>query len=134
MLRGLPHVNERGEMSHTSYFDLIGGPAVVRSAITILYDRVLADPELAPFFEGMDMNQLRAHQRAFFTSALDGPQVYTGRDLGEAHAHLAITDAAFDRILKHVLDTLADLEVDPGASAAVDQKLQSLRPVIVTTH
>ncbi|MCU1509310.1 MAG: globin [Glaciihabitans sp.] len=115
-----------------SIYEQIGGQAVVKTAVTLFYQRVVTDPLLGKWFVGVDLSALRAHQRAFLAAALDGPNVYAGRDLGEAHAGMHIPDEAFTRLIEHLLTALADLEVDPQAIAAVEQKLEALRSVIVT--
>src|SRR5262245_49676415 len=66
-------------------FDRLGGTVAIDAAVDVFYGRVLADPELAPFFARVDLRHLRAHQRAFLAMALGGPERYRGRDLSDAH-------------------------------------------------
>ena len=47
-----------------SVYDEIGGAPAVKAAVTVFYDRVTADPELAEWFEGVDLKRLKGHQRA----------------------------------------------------------------------
>ncbi|KAL4436913.1 hypothetical protein ABPG75_004052 [Micractinium tetrahymenae] len=42
--------------------DQLGGHEAVEAAVGLFYDKLLADPELAPYFEGMDMRQQRRKQ------------------------------------------------------------------------
>lgn len=113
-------------------YDELGGIDGVRTAVTMLYRRVLADPELAPWFDGIDLDRLKAHQRAFLAAAFGGPQVFGGRDVATAHAGMAITDAAFERIVETLLIALDDLGVDREAVTRVGGRLEDLRPAIVT--
>ena len=113
-------------------YDRLGGPDGVRTAVSVFYQRVVADPELAPWFEGIDLDRLQAHQRAFLAAAFGGPQVFSGRSLSEAHAGLEVTDAAFDRIVETLMTALDDLGVDPQAVVAVGERLESVRGEIVT--
>ena len=39
-------------------------------------DRVLADPDLAPFFDGVDVEKLREHLADFLTVLTGGPDLY----------------------------------------------------------
>lgn len=107
------------------------GDAGLTTAVAVFYDRVVADPELAPFFEGVDLERLRAHQRAFLAAALGGPDLFTGRPLERAHEGLGITDAAFDRIVDHLATTLGDLGGDPVYVAAVRDRVDGLRSRVV---
>lgn len=112
-------------------YEEIGGATVLRTAVAVLYQRVLADPALAPWFVGVDMVRLRAHQHAFLTSALGGPNVFAGRDLADAHKGLHVSAAAFDRLTEHLTAVLRDLGVAPDAVAEVSGRLEALRPLVV---
>ena len=87
-------------------FERIGGEAAVGKLVDEFYARVLADPELAPFFESTPMEKLRRMQYEFFAAALDGPVKYTGRALGPAHSGKGITREHLRRFLDHLLATV----------------------------
>ena len=59
-------------------FDRIGGDDTVRAAVDLFYDKVLDDPSLVGYFDGVDIPHLRVHQRAFISAALGGPEEYSG--------------------------------------------------------
>ena len=113
-------------------YDQLGGPDGVRTAVAVFYNRVTADEEVGRYFEGVDLERLKAHQRAFLTAAFGGPQVFSGRGLREAHAELEITDAAFDTMVATLLTSLADLGVEKHAVGVVAERLESARVDIVT--
>ncbi len=54
-------------------FDRVGGEQGVRNLVRSFYDRVLRDPELAPFFEDASIDRLYSMQYEFFAAALGGP-------------------------------------------------------------
>lgn len=116
----------------TELYDELGGPDVVRTAVSVLYQRVTADDELGPWFADIDLERLKAHQRAFLSAAFGGPQVFSGRSLAEAHSDLEITDAAFDRIVQTLLTSLADLGVAAAAVTRVAERLELARADVVT--
>ena len=95
------------------------------------YTRVLADRDLAHHFEGVPVQRLKGHQAAFLSQALRGPERYVGRSMREAHADLGITDAAFDRVAQHPMDTLAHLGVSEPLIQQIIAKIAPLRPEIV---
>ncbi len=70
--------------------------------------------------------------RAFLALALGGPVVYSGRDMAAAHAHLSITDDTFDRVVDHVVATLASLGVPGETIAQIGAAVAPLREQIVT--
>ena len=113
-------------------YDELGGHDGVRTAVAVMYHRIVADPELAPWFEGIDVERLQAHQRAFLAAAFGGPQVFSGRSLGAAHHDLAITDAAFDKVVASLMTALADLGVAKEAVGVVGERLEGMRADLVT--
>lgn len=114
-----------------SIYDELGGDAGVKAAVTVLYARVLADETLAPYFAGIDVGRLRAHQRAFIAAAVGGPELFTGRRLEEAHHRLEVDDAAFDRLLDHLAAALGDTGADASAVAAVRERVEGMRARVV---
>jgi hemoglobin len=117
-----------------SIYDRIGGAGAVRAAVDDFYARVLADPRLAPFFSGTDLNRLKAHQRAFIAAAIGGPEVFSGRDMAAAHAGLGIADADFDAVVGHLAGTLSGLGVPADITGQIGSALAPLRPDIVTAR
>ena len=115
-----------------SIYESIGGGPAVGAAVDDFYARVLADPQLAPFFTGVDLQHLKAHQRAFIAAAIGGSEIYQGRDMAAAHAGLAITDADFDAVVAHLVDTLAGLGVPEETIGQIGGALAPLRGDIVT--
>jgi hemoglobin len=115
-----------------SIYDSIGGAASVQAAVDDFYVRVLADPQLAPFFEGIDMRNLKTHQRAFIAAAIGGSEIYAGRDMAAAHAGLDIADGDFDAVVGHLVDTLAGLGVPGETIGQIGAALAPLRADIVT--
>ena len=115
-------------------FNEIGDAATLRTAVNLLYQRVLADPELAPWFAGVDVPRLRAHQLAFLAGAMGGPDLFNGRDLATAHAGLAITGEAFDALIGHLATALRDLGSSPAAVDRLVRRLEAWRPAVVTSR
>ena len=117
-----------------SVFEQIGGKPAISAAVDGLYERLLADPVLAPYFTGTDMERLKRHMRAFMAVALGGADLYAGRDMRSAHAGLDVTHDAFDRVVAHLVDTLASLGVPVELIEAIGAKLAPLRAQIVTVE
>lgn len=112
-------------------YDQVGGQPVIKTATTVFYGRVTEDAALAKWFDGVDISRLRAHQRAFLAAALDGPQLFTGLDLGHAHAGMDITDEAYTLVVAHLITTLDDLGVEERVLTEVEARLETLRTQVV---
>ena len=115
----------------TTIYKKIGGPEAVAAAVDIFYDRVMGDPVLAPYFEGTDMRRQKSHMRAFLASAIGGPEIYAGRDMHAAHAHLGVTNEAFDHVVEHLVATLVSLDVPTELIVAIGGKVEPLRAMVV---
>jgi hemoglobin len=109
----------------------LGGAEGVAATVEDLYRRLLDDPDLAPYFRGVDLRRVRAHMTDFLVAVIDGPDRYTGRRLDEAHAHLAITDAAFDATASHLLDAMEHRSVRPELLDTVLDRIAPLRSAVV---
>jgi hemoglobin len=114
-----------------SIYDEIGGSAAVAAAVEELYGRIMADNRLAHYFARTDMTRQKRHMRAFVASALGGPNVYAGRDMGAAHAHLRVTGDAFDRVAGHLVGALKSLGVPTHHVEAIVARIAPLRAQIV---
>ena len=112
-------------------FERLGGLVSIDVAVERFYDRLLADPELARFFDSVDMRRQRAHQKAFLAMALGGPRAYRGRGLAAAHAHLDIDDHHVDLVAGHLAAVLAGLGVSPELIDDVVAAVDGLRDTVL---
>jgi hemoglobin len=92
----------------TSLFDRVGGAGGVATLVRDFYARVLADPNLRPYFDGVAMDKLKRMQFEFFSAALGGPVYYSGRPVIHAHQGRNITRHHFQAFVEHLFDTLKD--------------------------
>jgi hemoglobin len=109
----------------------LGGRRVFEAAVEDFYRRVVGDEALRRYFEGIELGRLKAHQQSFLAMALGGPRAYVGRTMASAHGTLAITDEAFDRVLDHLVGTLADLGVASELIHGTVSALLALRHDVV---
>ena len=118
-----------------SLYHRLGGDAAIEAAVEHFYDRVLQDPLLGPIFADVPMARMRAHQSRFLAAACGGPNIYEGRDLGRAHAGLIVRfglgDAHFDAVQGHLQAALASLGVPVDLRTEVQQKVETLRPLVL---
>ncbi|MFB4316074.1 group 1 truncated hemoglobin [Actinomadura sp. 21ATH] len=96
-----------------SIYESIGGEAALVAVMDDLYERILADPALKPFFEGSGIHRLKGRQVEFFAQALGGPARYEGRTMKDAHLGRGIGSADFDLVAGHLVAALAAAGV-PG--------------------
>ena len=97
-----------------SLYERIGGENAVRATVLKLYDKILDDRELAPFFEKLDFEKLRLSQSAFVTYAFGGPNHYAGKSMRAAHERAVsqgLSDKHFDKVAAHLKDAMQELGV-----------------------
>ena len=97
-----------------SLYDDLGGQPAVNAAVTIFYDKVLQDPEVNYFFDGVVMQRQKKMLENFLVFAFGGPNSYTGRGMRNAHKRQAdhgMNEHHFDVIVGHLGSTLKQLGV-----------------------
>lgn len=120
---------EKMDMEKT-LFEKIGGEKAVDAAVTLFYQKVLADKHISHFFEGVDMQKQSSHQKAFLTFAFGGPNHYSGRSMRAAHSKLGekgLTHSHFDAVLGHLGATLKELGVPADLIAQAAAIAESTR-------
>ena len=103
----------------------LGGAAAVTAALDHFYPKVLADPRVSPFFEGVNIEGLKKRIAPFMAMALGGPNDYHGPTLRQTHTRLAamgLDDSVFDAFLGQFEDALKEL----GAPA---EKIAEIMPI-----
>lgn len=91
-----------------SLFEKYGGFAKVSRIVLSLYDRILDDDEIGPFFDNVDMTRIVDHQTKFVSSLLGGPASISDDHIRRMHQHLAISEQHFERLKELLAMTLAD--------------------------
>lgn len=118
-----------------SLYDQLGGQTTIDRLVDDFYGRVLQDPLLGPVFEGVDRQRLYGHQKRFLGMALGGEVVYSGRDLGPAHAAIAqrhgLDDRHFDAVIGHLAGSMETLGVSEPIRAQVIRVAESTRAAVL---
>ncbi|HLX00115.1 MAG TPA: group 1 truncated hemoglobin [Candidatus Acidoferrales bacterium] len=117
-----------------SLFVTIGGRETILAAVTAFYRRVLADPELGPFFKNADAANLAARQSMFLTMLLGGGHPDAAGIISSAHAPsraIGLNDSHFNSFLNHLRDALAEVGVSPESVEEILALLERSRgPVL----
>lgn len=101
-------------MSDTSLYERLGGEQAITATVGLFYEKVMADPQLNPFFADLDVPKQVKKQIAFMTMAFGGPHKYDGKDLRTAHARLVekgLNEQHFGAVAGHLQAALLELDV-----------------------
>jgi hemoglobin len=119
--------------THDAMYQTVGGAQGINTIVDLFYEKLWADPELQPYFAGIDRERLKHHQRQFLTFALGGGTLaYEGRALGDSHANLKITDEAFSKVQWYLRLTLEELDVDRPLIMIINGFVEGGRGQVVT--
>lgn len=114
-----------------SLFDKYGGFSSVSQIVMSLYNRLLDDDEIGPFFDDVDLPKLIDHQTKFVAALMGGPASFTDRHIERAHAKMVISDQHFDQLKFLVQETLAEFNLESQDIEAVLQEFEVRRPLLV---
>ncbi|MHA3978784.1 group I truncated hemoglobin [Halovulum sp. GXIMD14794] len=113
-----------------SLYEKYGGFSTVSRIVMSLYDRLLDDDDVGPFFDDVDMPKLIDHQTKFVASLMGGPASFTDTHIQMAHRNLEIDDAHFDRLKALVQETLSDFSVEQPDIDVVLAAFEARRPLL----
>lgn len=98
-------------MTERTLYDRLGGHDGIRAVVDDFYDRLVADEEIGPFFEGSNMELLRRTQTDFLCEAAGGPETYDAAPIREAHRHVPFTPAHIRRAVELLEESLDAFDV-----------------------
>ncbi|SLN14142.1 Group 1 truncated hemoglobin GlbN [Roseovarius albus] len=114
-----------------SLFDKYGGFSTISKVVLELYNRLLDDDDVGPFFDDVDMPRLMDHQTKFVSSLMGGPASFTDDHIERAHRHMDIHDLHFDRLKEIVAGVLEDFEVAPEDIETIVGAFEARRAILI---
>lgn len=105
-----------------SLYQQLGGGEAIQVALDLFYEKVMVDPRVSVYFDGLDVERVKRKQKAFLTMAFGGPARYDGRTLRAAHRRAVeqgLDREGFDVFMGLFRDTLDELDVPDELAAQV---------------
>lgn len=93
---------------------------------------LVSDPRTRPFFADVDQGRVKAELVEQFCVILGGPCTYTGRDMTETHAKLAIDKAAFNALVEDLQTAMNRRGIPFRAQNKLLAKLAPMHREIIT--
>lgn len=115
-----------------SIFERYGGFAKISRVVMSFYDKMTTSPITKKYFENINMKRLIDHQTKFISSMMGGPASYTNEHLERVHAHLGITNVAFDESVDILEETLEDHNFKDEDIDEVKREVTSRKNFVVT--
>lgn len=102
-------------------FEKYGGFSVISKIVLNLYERLMDDDDIGPFFDNVEFAKIVDHQTKFVSSLMGGPASYSNSQIEKLHSHLQISEEHFDKLASILSQTLRDHGVsDEDAQTIVD--------------
>ena len=114
-----------------SLFDKYGGFSNVSRIVMALYDKLLDDDDVGPFFDDVDLPKLIDHQTKFVSALMGGPASFTDGHIQRAHAHMIVSNEHFDQLKALVRETLEEFELEPPDIDVVLGEFEIRRALLV---
>lgn len=110
----------------------LGGEATIRRFTEDFYARMLRDPRIAQYFDGVNTKHLQRVLGDYFCVVAGGPCTYDGVSMKDAHAHLGIDRAAFNALVEHLQSAMDDAGVPFGVQNRLLARLAFFHRDIIT--
>jgi hemoglobin len=114
-----------------SMFERYGGFAKINRIVMSFYNKMTTSPVTKKYFDNTNMKRLIDHQTKFIASMMGGPASFTNEHLERVHAHLGITEFAFEETVDMLTETLEDFDFEDADVRQVEDEVMSRKNHIV---
>ena len=113
---------------------LLQNGKIARVVLEAFYDKVYADPVLAPFFENVTQSRAIDKQYSFMRQCIAGEKIYMGDRPRNAHHRMIISHEVFDHRQRLMEETWAEQGIDAAIVARWTAFEEYFRPDIVKSN
>ncbi|KAJ3317368.1 hypothetical protein HDV06_001680 [Boothiomyces sp. JEL0866] len=119
-----------------SLYEQIGGEPALDATVKKLYQLILEDPLLSPYFKNSDMIKQHRLQKKFLTYALKGHSIpeFAKKSMQKAHASLNLENKHFDKIKELLDQSMTFLKVESDLIVQVLNAVEQLRGDVLYTE
>lgn len=124
----------------TSLYERLGGAYAIATVVDAFIERLLvnetlnANPAINEARKRVPTPGLKYHVTSFMVQATGGPQVYTGRSMEAAHAHLNITEQEWAAMAADFQTILDQFKVPKAEQEELFALVGTVKSDIVTDH
>ncbi len=117
-----------------SLYERLGGYEAISAVANDFAEKLFIDPEVGPFFKGMGTDTRKSFIQKninLLCNVTGGPCKIISRDAKTVHAGLGITEAEFNVVVNHLVDTLDKFKVPAREKRELLSIIGTLKPKIV---
>ena len=133
LLLSLP-VLTKAEDHMTSLYERLGGYGAISAVVNDFAEKLFTDPKVGPFFKGMGADTRKSFIQKninLVCNVTGGPCKVISRNAETVHAGLGITEADFNVVVDHLVDTLDSFKVPAKEKQELLSIIGTLKPDIV---
>jgi len=127
----LLETTKRDVLNSTTLYDKLGGEQGLQKFVTTLDQLSAKNPELAPFFEKVDMTKLNERRFQYFSKMFGGNSKYEGKNMSSAHDSMPLSDKHLKVFLDLVQDALKELGTESSVRDEVVMMFQTKRNEVI---
>ena len=117
-----------------SLYERLGGYEAISAVANDFAEKLFTDPQVGPFFKGMGTDTRKSFIQKninLICNVTGGPCKVISRDAKTVHAGLGITEADFNVVVNHLVDTLNKFKVPDKEKQELLSIIGTLKPDIV---
>jgi hemoglobin len=119
------------QAGNANYYQQFGGDTGMRSLVDAFVNRVVADPRIGAYFKHTNIPALKAALTVQFCH-LEGGNCAFSMNMHAVHAHLGVTQAAFNALANDLYITMDRRMIPIAAQNNLLAKLAAMEPQVVT--
>jgi hemoglobin len=115
-------------------YERLGGYGAISAVVNDFAEKLFIDPQVGPFFKGMGTDTRKSFIQKninLVCAVTGGPCKVISRDAKTVHAGLGITEAEFNIVVNHLVDTLDAFKVPAKEKQELLSIIGTLKPDIV---
>ncbi len=117
-----------------SLYERLGGYEAISAVVNDFAEKLFTDPKVGPFFKGMGTDTRKSFIQKninLVCNVTGGPCKVISRDAKTVHGGLGITEAEFNIVAGHLVDTLDKFKVPAKEKQELIAIIDTLKPDIV---
>ena len=117
-----------------SLYERLGGYEAISAVVNDFAGKLFTDPKVGPFFKGMGTDTRKSFIQKninLVCNVTGGPCKVISRGAKTVHAGLGITEAEFNIVAQHLVDTLDKFKVPAKEKKELIAIIDTLKPDIV---
>ncbi len=117
-----------------SLYERLGGYEAISAVVNDFAEKLFTDPQVGPFFKGMGTDTRRSFIQKninLVCNVTGGPCKTISRPAKTVHGGLGITEAEFNIVANHLIDTLDKFKVPAKEKQELLAIIDTLKPDIV---